>query len=114
MAEVEWSCLPVSVNKSGDLFIYGDMYWLDEYEAFGKFNRIFSKIPNIVSFVRKFHRNEFVREIWGTEMNDLSISLLTWILKVERDPPIMCEIMLTYANRLFATRKIAIAAIKTN
>lgn len=49
----------------------------------------------ITSLVREFHRHEFLHELGSTKINDLSISVLTSSLKVERDPPTINEVMLT-------------------
>lgn len=56
---------------------------------------MFSKIPDIATSIKEFHRHEFLHEVGSTKINDLSISVLASNLEVERDPPIINEIMLT-------------------
>lgn len=62
---------------------------------FQRFGRVFFKLFEITSSVRKFHKHEFLHEFESTRINDLSISVLALSLKVERDPPIINEVMVT-------------------
>ena len=56
---------------------------------------MFFKIFEITDSVREFHNHEFLHKLESTKINDLSISVLALNLKVERDPPIINEVMVT-------------------